>query len=158
MPGQGGVEFSSKEKSVVVVSMPGLQLAPGTQRKSEMAEHDSLLASTLDSLPSNRVIIYTGSAWKRQEDLSAPERPVLDLASASASASAPSNTAKPKIKNGILHHYQLLTPGLIMVLLVVLFIFLPVLYFGISALASIQSPIRLDVMPKGYNANERKNQ
>ncbi|KAE9392803.1 hypothetical protein BT96DRAFT_979215 [Gymnopus androsaceus JB14] len=151
MPGQGGVEFSSKEKSVVVVSMPGLQLAPGTQRKSEMAEHDSLLASTLDSLPSNRVIIYTGSAWKRQEDLSAPERPVLDLASASALLLHPPTQRSPRSRT-------LLTPGLIMVLLVVLFIFLPVLYFGISALASIQSPIRLDVMPKGYNANERKNQ
>jgi len=162
MAGQGGVELSSDEKAVVVVSMPGLtMITEGSQRKNTMAEHDSLLASTLDSLPfSNRVIIYTGSAHghsKRQEDLSTPNRPVLDFTSASTSASSPS-IAVAKNKSGILHHYQLLTPGLIMVLLVVLFIFLPVLYFGISALASIQSPLRIDVMPKGYNASERKNQ
>jgi len=162
MAGQGGVELFSDEKSVVVVSMPGLaMITEGSQRKTTMAEHDSLLATTLDSLPfSNHVIIYTGSAHghsKRQEDLSTPDRPVLDLTTASTSASSPS-IAVAKNRGGILHHYQLLTPGLIMVLLVVLFIFLPVLYFGISALASIQSPLRIDVMPKGYNASERKNQ
>lgn len=119
---------------------------------------DVLLSTTLDSLPfSNRVIIYTGSApilSKRQEDLATPDRPVLDLASSSASSLSTMATNK----SGILHRYQLLTPGLIMVLLIVLFIFLPILYFGISALASIQSPLRLDAMPKGYNASERKNQ
>ncbi|KAJ3722081.1 hypothetical protein DFJ43DRAFT_1004198 [Lentinula guzmanii] len=138
LPGQG-VGLTSDAKSVVIVNMPAIE---GSQRKTSMAEHDALLSTTLSSLPfSNHVVIYTGTSpmhSKRQEDLSTPER--------------------PKNKGGILHNYQLLTPGLIMVLLVVLFLFLPVLYFGISAMASIQSPLRLDAMPKGFNANDRKNQ
>jgi UPF0716 family protein affecting phage T7 exclusion len=60
-------------------------------------------------------------------------------------------------KGGILARYQLLTPGLITTLLVVLFILLPIMYFGISALASIQSPVRMDA-PKGFSATDKKRQ
>ncbi|KAJ3813339.1 vacuolar ATP synthase subunit S1-domain-containing protein [Lentinula aff. lateritia] len=144
LAGQGGdVDFqASGQKSVVVVNLPGVEGSQSKSRANGMAEHDVLLSTTLDALPfSNRVVIYT----------------VLDLTENEAASSSPSIIAK-KNKGGILHNYQLLTPGLIMVLLVVLFILLPVLYFGISAMASIQSPLRLDSMPKGYNANERKNQ
>ncbi|KAJ3791211.1 BIG/ATPase V1 complex, subunit S1 [Lentinula aff. detonsa] len=159
LPGQG-VGLTSDAKSVVIVNMPAIE---GSQRKTSMAEHDALLSTTLSSLPfSNHVVIYTGTSpmhSKRQEDLSTPERPVLDLNQAgSLTPSSSSLLLAKKNKGGILHNYQLLTPGLIMVLLVVLFLFLPVLYFGISAMASIQSPLRLDAMPKGFNANDRKNQ
>ncbi|KAJ3881739.1 BIG/ATPase V1 complex, subunit S1 [Lentinula edodes] len=166
LAGQGGdVDFQAggQKSVVVVVNLPGVEGSQSESRINGMAEHDALLSTTLDALPfSNRVVIYTGTPpmhSKRQEDLniSAPARPVLDLTENEAASSSPSILAK-KNKGGILHNYQLLTPGLIMVLLVVLFIFLPVLYFGISAMASIQSPLRLDSMPKGYNANERKNQ
>ncbi|KAJ3864784.1 hypothetical protein EV359DRAFT_40225 [Lentinula novae-zelandiae] len=145
LAGQGGdVDFQAggQKSVVVVVNLPGVEGSQSESRINGMAEHDALLSTTLDALPfSNRVVIYT----------------VLDLTENEAASSSPSILAK-KNKGGILHNYQLLTPGLIMVLLVVLFIFLPVLYFGISAMASIQSPLRLDSMPKGYNANERKNQ
>lgn len=44
MAGQGGVELSSDEKSVVVVSMPGLaMITEGSQRKNTMAEHGTFL-------------------------------------------------------------------------------------------------------------------
>ncbi|KAJ3973038.1 BIG/ATPase V1 complex, subunit S1 [Lentinula raphanica] len=155
LPGQRTGSVDS-EKSVVIVNMPAM----GTERGSAIAEYDALLSITLESLPSsNHVVIYTGTPpmhAKRQEILSTADRPVIDL-SEDHSSPSPSMLAKSN-KGGILHKYQLLTPGLIMVLLVVLFIFVPVLYFGISAMASIQSPLRLDSMPKGYNAAERKNQ
>ncbi|KAF5385625.1 hypothetical protein D9757_005558 [Collybiopsis confluens] len=153
-----GLSLSSSTKStVVIVNLPGLDFEGS--RKDSMADHDALLATMLESLrSSNQIIILTGSApilSKRQEDLSTSPRPALELSSSSSPASP---SAMAKNKGGILHRYQLLTPGLIMVLLIVLFVFLPILYFGISALASIQSSVRLDAMPKGYNANERKNQ
>ncbi|KAJ3769971.1 BIG/ATPase V1 complex, subunit S1 [Lentinula raphanica] len=154
LPGQRTGSVDS-EKSVVIVNMPAM----GTERGSVIAEYDALLSITLESLPSsNHVVIYTGTPpmhAKRQEILSTADRPVLDLSE--DHSPSPSMLAKSN-KGGILHKYQLLTPGLIMVLLVVLFIFVPVLYFGISAMASIQSPLRLESMPKGYNAAERKNQ
>lgn len=58
---------------------------------------------------------------------------------------------------GILARYQLLTPALITGLLLVFFVLVPVILFGVSALASIQSPLRIQP-PKGYSADERKNQ
>jgi hypothetical protein len=51
----------------------------------------------------------------------------------------------------------LLTPALITSLLLVFFIIVPVVLFGVSALASIQSPLRIQP-PKGYSADEKKNQ
>lgn len=69
-----------------------------------------------------------------------------------------SSTRKAVPSNaGILKRYQLLTPGLIICLLVVLFVLFPILFMAISALASIQSSVRLDA-PKGFNAVEKKNQ
>ncbi|THU77488.1 hypothetical protein K435DRAFT_877774 [Dendrothele bispora CBS 962.96] len=151
MPGQGGASVSN-EKSIIFVTLP--ELEPGIERKGKVAEHDALLSTTLSSLPFlNHLTIVTGSPirstlslYKRQE----PE-------TSSVLSSALSN-ASTKQKNGILHNYQLLTPALITTLLVVLFLFLPIMYFGISALASIQNPIRLEAQPKGYNAAKRKNQ
>ena len=58
---------------------------------------------------------------------------------------------------GILKRYQLLTPGLILVLLIALFVLVPVIFFGVSALSSIQSPLTNEI-PKGFSAEEKKNQ
>jgi hypothetical protein len=58
---------------------------------------------------------------------------------------------------GILTRYQLLTPALITGLLLAIFVLVPVVLFGVSALASIQSPLRVQP-PKGYSADEKKNQ
>lgn len=58
---------------------------------------------------------------------------------------------------GILARYQLLTPALITGLLLAFFVLVPVVLFGVSALASIQSPLRVQP-PKGYSADEKKNQ
>jgi hypothetical protein len=58
---------------------------------------------------------------------------------------------------GILARYQLLTPALITGLLLAIFVLVPVVLFGVSALASIQSPLRVQP-PKGYSADEKKNQ
>jgi hypothetical protein len=51
----------------------------------------------------------------------------------------------------------LLSPALITGLLLVFFVLVPIVLFGVSALASIQSPLRVQP-PKGYSADEKKNQ
>jgi len=58
---------------------------------------------------------------------------------------------------GILARYQLLTPALITGLLLTFFVLVPIVLFGVSALASIQSPLRVQP-PKGFSADEKKNQ
>jgi len=69
-------------------------------------------------------------------------------------APAPSPSAPA---GGILARYQLLTPALITGLLLAFFVLVPIVLFGVSALASIQSPLRVQA-PKGYSADEKKNQ
>jgi hypothetical protein len=69
-------------------------------------------------------------------------------------APAPSTFAPT---GGILAHYQLLTPTLITSLLLTFFVLVPVILFGISTLASIQSPLCIQAA-KGYSADKKKNQ
>jgi hypothetical protein len=114
---------------------------------------ESLLADELahitSSFPSH-LIVYTGCPSsplaKRQAPQPVPSRPVLEN-------TFQANTTLPE--GGILKRYQLLTPGLIMALLVAFFVLVPVAMVGFSALASIQSPLRVEP-PKGYSAPEKK--
>ncbi|KAI0786510.1 hypothetical protein C8Q75DRAFT_277893 [Abortiporus biennis] len=66
-----------------------------------------------------------------------------------------SNVAAPS--GGVLQRYQLLTPGLIISLLIAFFVLVPGILLGVSALASIQSPLRGE-SAKGFSAIEKKNQ
>lgn len=98
-----------------------------------------------------RLIVYTGSPSpthdrRQSPDTAPPVRPVFE------SLSAP-NTTLPE--GGILKRYQLLTPGLITSLLLTLFVLVPAVTVGFKALASIQSPLRLEA-PKGYSAADKK--
>ena len=58
---------------------------------------------------------------------------------------------------GILRRYQLLTPGLILILVLVYFVLVPVFVLSVNALASIQSPLRAEV-PRSFSAKDKKNQ
>lgn len=98
----------------------------------------------------NHLVIYSSSSrtskvLRRQAE--------LDPAYNSPFA-APNTTLT---EGGILKRYQLLTPALITSLLVVFFVFIPIVMLGVNALNSIQSPIRTEA-PKYFNAQERKDQ
>ncbi|KAF8628156.1 hypothetical protein AX17_006026 [Amanita inopinata Kibby_2008] len=151
--------FDLEYKHVIHLSMPPLGMSD-QPRKSVMSQHIAMLSTELDNIVSvfpKHMVVYSGSPLlpdilKRQSPPAAElERPVLDVFDGSAFQSP--NTTLPI--GGILKRYQLLTPGLISVLLVVLFVLLPIVMFGISALASIQSPLRVEA-PKGYSAREKK--
>ncbi|KAK0206030.1 hypothetical protein DFS33DRAFT_1256482 [Desarmillaria ectypa] len=152
-PEHGDASLDAGEKVVVVVSLPELSVE-GYARKSNMLKHGTssynLLESTLSALPySQHLTIYSTSVLPVHHKRQSPDSPpVLDLSSTNLLASP---------KGGILARYQLLTPGLILVLLIVVGVLLPIIYFGIQALASIQSPVRMDT-PKGFNAADKKNQ
>ena len=98
------------------------------------------------------LVIYTGaplsSELMKRQAPDVPTRPVLELTDSFAP-----NTILPS--GGILKRYQLLTPALITSLLIVLFILLPIIMLGITALASIQSPLKVEA-PKSYSAREKK--
>ena len=112
---------------------------------------ESWLSSELSKIEaafSNYLVIYSGSpASMLHARQSSPSSSTFEA----QEAVAPSPTG------GILKRYQLLTPGLILVLLVTLFVLIPVIFFGVSALSSIQSPLTNEI-PKGFSAEEKKNQ
>jgi len=151
-PGQGGY-FSRGEKHVFSISMPTIE-THGAARKTQMNICESQLADELSHLTSsfpNHLVIYTGSSSplsKRQAPPPVPSPPVLENI-------FQANTTLPD--GGILKRYQLLTPALIMALLVAFFVLAPVAMIGFRALASIQSPLRVEP-PKGYSTTEKKSQ
>jgi len=174
-PGDSEAALDSDTKHVACMKMPHLKES-GKARKDAMKEHGThiriLLAlpvssrslestletelSTFTSAFHHHLIVYAGSPlssspfFKRQA-ADVPDRPILDF----EGVDSYDNTTLPE--GGILKRYQLLTPALISTLLVSFFILVPVLFFGLTALASVQNPVRSDVS-KTFNAQERKNQ
>ncbi|KAJ7286901.1 vacuolar ATP synthase subunit S1-domain-containing protein [Mycena rebaudengoi] len=144
-PGQGGVSFSADTKHVVSLTFPPLT-GLAQERKDAMLKHDALLSTELSALTSsfpNHLIIYTGSSapsFAKRADA-----PFADI-------NAPNSTRA----GGILAHYQLLTPGLIVTLVLTFFVLVPIIMVGVQALASIQIPLRAEL--KNYNAAVKKNQ
>ncbi|KAL4258018.1 Protein BIG1 [Pleurotus pulmonarius] len=145
-PGQPSTTLSPSEKYVINMRLPHLE-GMALDRHASLSQHiDSLFELELSNIATsfpNHLVLYSGSTSaldKRQ----LPAQTVK-----TAAAVAPSG--------GILKRYQLLTPALISVLLVTLFVLFPLLFLGITALSSIQSPLRVEA-PKGYSDRERKNQ
>lgn len=150
----------SSGKHVLCLAMPAVTENAGARRRSvaglgafrpiilfflspeaDWYHSEARLASELERIERafpRHLVVFAGS---RRQDDSAPEP-----------APSPSPPA-----GGILARYQLLTPALISGLLLTLFVLIPIVLFGVYALASIQSPLRVNA-PKGYSADEKKNQ
>lgn len=89
--------------------------------------------SELERTFPKHLFIYTGSSvsdFERRQD---------ELDDIPFSFAAPNGTS-----TGILHNYQLLTPGLIVSLFVAFFVLLPIILITVNALSSIQSSVRLE--------------
>ncbi|KAJ7647878.1 vacuolar ATP synthase subunit S1-domain-containing protein [Roridomyces roridus] len=143
------LSLEQKQKQVLSLALPPLGSDLAQERKEALGVHDELLSTTLAALAATHpkhLVIYASLPSPAEKRAVSP---VLSLLTHRA--------ANGTTTGGILAHYQLLTPGLITTLLVALFVLLPILMFGIQALASIQSPVKTEV-PKGYDASERKNQ
>ncbi|KAH6915442.1 hypothetical protein BKA70DRAFT_1258952 [Coprinopsis sp. MPI-PUGE-AT-0042] len=145
-PGDSGVQLDNSAKHAIILNMPAL--TDSKDRASSMQEQAASLSDELNLLSTsfpNHLVIYAGQPLNThfaRADIGSAFRPSH-------------NTTLPE--GGILKKYQLLTPGLITVLLIVLFVFIPVLWVGINALSNIQNPIKMDI-PKGFNSQEKKNQ
>lgn len=100
----------------------------------------------------NHLVVYTGSS-------PSPLSSLYKRQSAGESKHAlESDATKPKVtKGGILHKYQLLTPGLIVSISLVLFVLLPILWAALKALASVESPL-MAAPPKNFSAESKKDQ
>ncbi|KAI0301936.1 hypothetical protein B0F90DRAFT_1810010 [Multifurca ochricompacta] len=102
-----------ESKHVLSLTMPALVESAGARKRS-VAEHEARLAGELERIERafpRHLVIFSGS--RRQDD----------------------TVPKPAPSGGILARYQLLTPALITSLLLALFVLVPIVLFGISALA-----------------------
>jgi hypothetical protein len=149
-PGENNAVMEASSKHIVCMNMPHLE-GVAKDRKDAMAKHESHLFSelaTISSLFPKHLIIFTGLPSylsARQAPPSSESPPTVPF--------APNSTVLED--GGILKRYQILTPALITTLLVTFFVLVPVVMLGISALASIQSPLSSEV-PKGFDAQEKK--
>lgn len=82
------------------------------------------------------LFIYTGSY---SSDLERRQDELLGDGDLPFSFAAANSTG-----TGILAHYQLLTPGLIVSLFVAFFVLLPIILIAVQALSGIQSSVRLE--------------
>ncbi|KAI0676682.1 hypothetical protein C8Q78DRAFT_987275 [Trametes maxima] len=154
-PDLGTLEIDAgKGKHVVSITLPALEDdEEGASRKTSVSEHESWLSQELSKIEaafSNYLVIYSGSPGS----LLLHARQSTESSSTFKEAVTPAD-ASPS--GGILKRYQLLTPGLILALLITLFVLLPIIFVGVSALSSIQSPLTNEI-PKGFSAEEKKNQ
>ncbi|KAL5527030.1 hypothetical protein ACEPAG_5821 [Sanghuangporus baumii] len=142
-----------KTKNIFYLGLPEVN-GEGSWRRYKMGEIEDTLTRALEKIEStfpNHLMIYTGSlspssssvVSKRQAE-AIPDRPF---------AYAPSNSTSPD-DGGILARYQLLTPGLIVSLLIAFFLLLPIVLLSVQALASIESPVRLDA-PRGVTQSKK---
>ncbi len=125
-----------------------------------IARAESQLSSDMNHIAAafpKYLVVYAGWApsLESRQFYEDGELSLFDLSITPETLVFPSKAAATE--GGILKRYQLLTPGLIITLLVVFFVLVPLVFMGISSLASIQSSVRLDT-PKGYNAVEKKTQ
>jgi len=153
-PGHGGGETESGSKHVVCMKMPPLE-GVASNRKDAMAEQESHLSSELDAISSlfpKHLVIFSGSP-SRLFARQAPSE--FDSPPSSLLGSTFGGNTTVLQNGGILKRYQILTPALITTLLITLFVLVPVIMLGVSALASIQSPLSSEV-PKGFDAQEKK--
>ncbi|KZT53390.1 hypothetical protein CALCODRAFT_54471 [Calocera cornea HHB12733] len=127
-------------------------------RRIMMKEHETLLSDRLESIASlfpSHLVLLSGTPLapllftKRDVDDAAthPPAPFYDTMQIAPDSSA---------DGPFLSRYQILTPGLVSALLVVFVVFLPILMVGIGAVASIQSPVRMEA-PKAIS-QEKKHQ
>jgi hypothetical protein len=122
---------------------------------------ESLLSDRLDTLSTlfpSHLVVLAGSPLPRSlsarstpsdEALAHPPAPFYDTMQVIQPSDQPAGAS-------FLSRYQILTPGLVSALLVVFVVFLPILMLGVGAVASIQSPVRMEA-PKAVS-QERKNQ
>ncbi|KAI5119635.1 hypothetical protein M0805_007898 [Coniferiporia weirii] len=142
-------ELDESDKHALYLTLPPVS-GEGAWRGHIMNKIGNPLARAIDQIESvsqNAVFIYTGSGMpgldRRQTGEGDTDAP-FSFAAVNGTSSS-----------GILHKYQLLTPGLIVSLLVTFFVLVPIIMFSVQALTSIQSSVRLDT-PKGPSQDKKK--
>ncbi|KAG1902784.1 uncharacterized protein F5891DRAFT_1021195 [Suillus fuscotomentosus] len=151
-PADGPLDLAENSKHVVCVNMPAIEGSPKL-RKVAMLGHDQYLFSEIEKIDAaftSHLVLYVGSplehpGYRRQ----------LLPPSEFDSTYAPDNSTLSD--GGIFKRYQLFSTPLLVALLVVFFIIVPIIMMAVSALASLQSSVRLEA-PKGYHAQEKKTQ
>jgi len=152
-PGQGGVEMESGSNHIVCIEIPPLE-GTALHRKDAIAEQASRLSSELDTISSlfpKHLVIFAGSPSHLFARQASPE---FDSRPSSLPPASGGNSTVLR-DGGILKRYQIFTPALITILLITFFVLVPIIILGVSALASIQSPLSSEV-PKGFDAQQKK--
>ncbi|KAL4935711.1 hypothetical protein BDV06DRAFT_121134 [Aspergillus oleicola] len=130
-----------KAPRVIVVELPSI--APNTEREQQLSDHDGLLSDIVTRLPSNKyTILYTTTPreWETSDSptYKSPNDPYQDPVHQDLKRDYTSHARRDETTNSSLFdEYQYFTPGIFMGLIAA-FVFLLILYIGLSALMSLQ--------------------
>jgi hypothetical protein len=150
-PADGPLDLAENSKHVICVNMPAMEGSPKI-RKVAMSGYDQYLSSEIEKIDAaftSHLVLYTGSPLEHHR------RQLLTPSEFDSAYAPPHNSTLSD--GGIFKRYQLFSTPLLVALLVVFFIVVPIIMMAVSALASLQSSVRLDA-PKGYHAQEKKTQ
>jgi len=145
---QGAMVAVSEFSRPSIISFPLPELTEeGGARKEVMSSIASELADDLqvvEDVFASHLVMFAGSL-----PCSLPKRSLGTTAdspffSRQVPPANPTHGNSSLPQGGILKRYQLLTPGLLTSLFIILLVFLPILLVGISALSSIKVPQRTD--------------
>jgi hypothetical protein len=146
-------QLDSSEKHVVWMTVPttGFDAETHKEAASNALEMISMELEGLASVFPNHLIILAGG-----QESSFDRRALVDDTSATALSGTLAKNSTI-LKGGIFAHYQLFTSQLIVSFLLVFLILIPALFWGITALSSIQAPVNM-AAPKSFSADTKKNQ
>ncbi|PKY01265.1 BIG1-domain-containing protein [Aspergillus campestris IBT 28561] len=133
------------EPRVILVDFPNLSL--GSDRAQQLSDNDGLLSDVVERIPSSKkyTILYVTSPREFEEpthdmsqsDHGSSQDPVhMDL---KRDYSAHGRREQPASNSSLFQEYQYFTPGIFMGFMAT-FLFLAILYVGLSALLSLQVP------------------
>ncbi|KAG2150319.1 uncharacterized protein EDB93DRAFT_1328085 [Suillus bovinus] len=150
-PADGPLDLAENSRHVVCVNMPAIEGGPKL-RKAAMMGYDQYLSSEIEKIDAaftSHLVLYMGSPLEHYR------RQLLPPSKFDSAHAPPDNSTISD--GGIFKRYQLFSTPLLVALLVVFFIIVPIIMMAVSALASLQSSVRLEA-PKGYHAQEKKTQ
>jgi len=125
--------------NIVSLLMPNVEDEQLSYRKDTVSSTLDPIVKQVTSGSSSFVVIIMGASTPSNPKLSIQHRSLVDSPFFSPELRASKNSTLSHSK-GLLHEYQFLTPGLLLTTIVALLVLFPILWFGLTALSSIEIP------------------
>jgi len=133
------VSMGESKGNIVSLLMPHVEDEQLSYRGDTVSSALDPIVKQVTSGSSSYAVIIMGASTPSNPKLSIQHRSSVDSPFFSPQLRATNGSALDHSK-GLLHEYQFLTPGLLLTTIVALLVLFPILWFGVTALSSIEIP------------------